>query len=43
MHHICNFVCLCFNKNKNATLKIEQKHKNIEKLKISKKIFKHYK
>jgi len=26
MHHICNFVRLCFNKNKNATLKIGQKH-----------------
>jgi len=25
MHHICNFVRLCFNKNKNAALKVGQK------------------
>jgi len=32
MHHICNFVRLCFNKNKKGNIKIKQKHfKNIKK------------
>jgi len=30
MYHMCNFVRLCFNKNKNTTLKIEQKHLKIK-------------
>jgi len=34
MHHICNFVRLCFNNNKNTTLK---KHKKIIKNKKHKK------
>jgi len=27
MHHVCNFVRLCFNNNKNASLKSKKKHR----------------
>jgi len=36
MHHISNFVRLCFNNNKNTTLKKHKKHK---KLKNHKNVF----
>jgi len=29
LHHICNFVRLCFNNNKNTTLKSTKKHKSL--------------
>jgi len=35
MHHICNFVSLCFNNNKNTTL--EKAEKNIKNKKKHKK------
>jgi len=37
LHHICNFVRLCFNNNKNTTLKKAQK--NIKKIKKHKNMF----
>jgi len=40
MHHICNFVCLCFNKNKNTTSKIGHKHLKIKNILIFLKDYK---
>jgi len=40
MHHICNCVRLCFNKNKNTTLKIGQKKQKNKQKNILKHVFK---
>jgi len=38
MNHICNFVRLCFNKNKKHDIKNHKKHfKNKKKIEIEKK------